>query len=202
MARSLIGEIVDELPDFRLSCGKDHDDTPAGKARRKALIGKSTEIRPGDAPDVLELFGPAHGAHRTRFPLDDRSSHTIDRAGIGQIAIGMEPAEPAVDLQSEENAGDALRLKLAHREVIAAHEERRQDLEHAVMVGFGDFEPFTGVEPSGKTRLVEGRLVVAVHHRVEFVAAGDTFEDLARFWTAGHGFLLRFWPEEPCLRTF
>ncbi len=120
----IIGEVVEQLQLGRPQA-IDEDGALAAKLGQEALAGIATILIVGGAPDMLEAFGPRHGLHRPGFALDDGVAHVDRRAGLSQIAIGVEVARPAVGAQRVEHAGDALGEELAHREHLAAHPERR-----------------------------------------------------------------------------
>ncbi len=88
----------------------------------------------------------------------------------------MEVAELAIDRQREEDAGDQ---EFAHREHVAAHPERRQYLEHMVVVYRAYFEPFAGVERTRVGVPAVGPLRMTIEHPKHLAPVGDATEDLA-----------------------
>src|SRR6202011_964509 len=112
------------------------------------------------APDVLDLFLPAHRLGRTGFPFDNRGTQTIRRALVGEVAIAVEPAGFAVDANRQKDARDAAGQKLRHGEHSAAHEARRQNVEHMIILALADLEPFADVAPAANSIVVERRIAV------------------------------------------
>ncbi|CVI25331.1 conserved hypothetical protein [Agrobacterium tumefaciens str. B6] len=189
----LVGQIVEQLPDLPLSGGIDEHDLPIAQVGWKSLVCIAAEIRSGRAPDMIELFLSVHGADRAGFTCYYLSAHPVGRLAITQIAVAVEPAGAIIDLQREEYAGDAGGQKLAHGEHVATVKQRREDLEHVVVVGFGYLKPLANILRAVHPVIVERRLTMAIEQGVHFVAAGDTFEHFTDGGRVEHRLLLWGW---------
>jgi hypothetical protein len=82
----------------------------------------------------------------------------------------VKPASTIIDRQRKKDTRDACHQKLAHGEHVAAIKEWRQYLEHAVVVRFGNLEPFADVARAIHPVIVERRLIVAIKQGVHLVA--------------------------------
>ncbi len=128
---------------------------------------------------MLEALFAPHGADRPALAIDDHLLHALRRSAIGKIAIAVEEALAAVDPEREEDARHIAGHEFAHREHVGAHPQRRQDLEHVVMLALGDLEPLAGEEVLGIAFGDRRIAAVAVEHAIHLGTRGDAFEDLA-----------------------
>jgi hypothetical protein len=80
----------------------------------------------------------------------------------------------AVDRQREENACDAAGEEFAHGERVAAHPQRRQDVEHVIVLGLADLEPLAAVEGTVIRRAAQ-TLRVPVEHAEHLPAVGGAW---------------------------
>src|SRR5690606_12103880 len=71
-------------------------------------------------------------------------------------------------------------------EPVAAHEQRRQDLEHMVVVGLRHFAPFAGIDRTGVDGETVRALRMAVERAKHMPAVGDALIDIAAR-REGHG---------------
>ncbi|MNV57149.1 hypothetical protein D3C71_1494650 [compost metagenome] len=91
----------------------------------------------------------------------------------------MEVPDAPVDRQREKDAGDRASQEFAHGEHVAAHPERRQDLEHVIVGCLANPEPLAAIERTTVTLPPVGALGMAVEHTEHLMPVGDTLEYLA-----------------------
>ena len=91
----------------------------------------------------------------------------------------MEPAAHIINGQRQKYARHTAGLEFAHGKQTPSHEQRREDLEHVIIVGLADFEPFAGIKRSALAGLVKRRLAMAIENLKHLVSAGDTLEYFA-----------------------
>ncbi len=128
---------------------------------------------------MLDPLFAGHCTDWTAFPLDNGGAHVCGRTLVGKVAIGVEEPHPVVDLQGEEDAGDAARQEFPHGEHLAVHEERRQDVEHVIMLDLGKLEPLPAIEAGIGILETIGALRVAIEHAEHLPAVGNTLVDFA-----------------------
>src|SRR5690606_812074 len=94
-----IGELIQQL-EFAASVGTEEYDCPsAPQPMRKAPIGIAAILVVGGAPDMLKALFMRHRTDRTGLALDNGVAHAVGRTLLRKIAIGVEGADVAVDVQ-------------------------------------------------------------------------------------------------------
>jgi len=109
--------------------------------------------------------------------------------GIGEaltiaLAFGIEIPEPM--LEAGNSAKPRHRQEFAHREHVATHPERRQDLAHIVLLGRADLEPLAPIKDAGIIIETVRPLSMPVEHPEHLAPVGDALIDFAD-WRMGHG---------------
>src|SRR5690606_8578470 len=128
-------------------------------------------------PDRLQLFLARHAVDRTRLMSDDRCTHGVWTAFVGEIAEAVIPKFATADPDREEDAGDIAGLIYGHAEHAGSLEERRQKSQHEVVLAGRDFEPFRRVwDP--RQGIDTWRIAMAVEEGEHLLARCDAFEHL------------------------
>ncbi|ACM30945.1 conserved hypothetical protein (plasmid) [Rhizobium rhizogenes K84] len=176
-----IREVVEQLQDGALASAVEEHGPLAVVVFRPALAGIAAIVIMGARPDVVQAFLARHRPNGPGFALYDCGTHQLRRALLGQVAVAVEIPHPVVHLQREKDAGDAVGEELAHGEHIAPHEQRRQDLEHVIVLRLGDFEPFASIKCVIITLPAVQALRVAVEQAEHLPAVGNAFKDFT-YW--------------------
>src|ERR1700730_6141050 len=175
----VVREVVEQFQNGAATTAIDQNGPLAVHGRRPALACITAIIVMRARPDVLKSLFAGHGAHRPGLAVDDGGLHAIGRAAIGKVAIAVKPPDAAIDWEREEDAGDAAGHVFAEREHIAAHEQRRQDIEHILVVALGDLEPLASEQIASIAVGHGGCAAMTVEHMVHLAARRDAFENLA-----------------------
>ncbi|MEY9381450.1 hypothetical protein ABIA10_007383 [Rhizobium leguminosarum] len=110
---------------------------------------------------------------RTAFALDDGDAHRFVGCLVGKIAIAMEISNGRVDPERKEHGCHRAGHVFAHRKHRPSDPQWRQDLEHVIILGLADLEPFACVEWCGITIPTVWALRVAIEHAEHLLAACD-----------------------------
>ncbi|CUX02832.1 conserved hypothetical protein [Agrobacterium genomosp. 2 str. CFBP 5494] len=201
----VVGQVIKQLQPGRSGFAEESDDTLTRKILQGGFIGVATiGVRRG-TPDVLEALVSGNCPHGTRFPLDDRQPHVFHRPAVGEVAIGVEETNDSVDPQREEHRCDGFGQEFAHREHRTPDPQRRQDLEHEIMLTLGDFEPLACIERARVTVETVWTLCMPIEHSEHLMALSDALVDFTHCGWGAHWRLLGPCPDRsavlPCRLT-